>query len=362
MTEQLAVSQLAGRARAVIGEEHVAVPRRPAVDGARDELLAGSALASNQHREVISPHALDLLGNPLHRGAGADKAGKQRLQRALERAAARLRLSIARLAQLEALSQHRTERSKALQRRAGKRARRRENRKSSAGGCTPDWLDRHREGRRRAPFGGGRQRPTTFGIATRGSEQLHVAVRSTNEQHDRLRIAGFQERGRAIARKQRRDGRGIDKTSHKGRVTVHLDADVATGRHGRHMGEGGASIREIRRGTQRLENRRRVGQISRRSRASACRSREPPEFEITESRLVAFAKQVEHADALTEVVIRLDRSARRRVQPATHAEKLPPGPAHGARLDAAGNCVQPLLRVLDPSERQQRFDGNQFGL
>ena len=119
------------------------------------------------------------------------------------------------------------------------------------------------------------------------------------------------------------------------------------------MREGGAGIREIGRGTQRLENRRRVGQVSRRSRAGAgCRG-EPPEFEITEPRLVSFAQQVEHAHALTEVVIRLDRSTGRGVQAATHAEKLPPGPAHGARLDAAGNRVQPLLRVLNPAECQQ---------
>ena len=58
-------------------------------------------------------------------GAGADEAGKQRLERSLDRARRRLGRPLARRAQLESLAQHRAQRAEALQHRRRERPHRR---------------------------------------------------------------------------------------------------------------------------------------------------------------------------------------------------------------------------------------------
>ena len=67
MAEQLAVGQLARGARAVVGQEHAAVPERSGVNRPRHEVLAGAALAGDQHGQVVALQALNLVGDPLHR-------------------------------------------------------------------------------------------------------------------------------------------------------------------------------------------------------------------------------------------------------------------------------------------------------
>ena len=67
MAEQLAVGELPRGARAVVGQEHAAMPRRAGVNGARDEILAGAALAGDQDRQVVALQALNLVGHALHR-------------------------------------------------------------------------------------------------------------------------------------------------------------------------------------------------------------------------------------------------------------------------------------------------------
>ena len=52
MTEQLALDQLLGDRRAVDLDEGLVLAERVAVDGASDQLLAGAALAGDQHRGV----------------------------------------------------------------------------------------------------------------------------------------------------------------------------------------------------------------------------------------------------------------------------------------------------------------------
>ena len=74
VAEQLAVGQLARRARAVVGQEHVRAARRSGVNRARDEVLAGAALAGDQHGQVVALQPLNLIGDALHRGAGADES------------------------------------------------------------------------------------------------------------------------------------------------------------------------------------------------------------------------------------------------------------------------------------------------
>ena len=53
------------------------------MDGPRDQLLARAALAGDQHREVVALQALNLVDDAVHRGAGADESGQQRLERPL---------------------------------------------------------------------------------------------------------------------------------------------------------------------------------------------------------------------------------------------------------------------------------------
>ena len=50
------------------------------MDRAGDEILAGAALAGNQHRQVAALQALNLFGHALHGGAGADESREQRLE------------------------------------------------------------------------------------------------------------------------------------------------------------------------------------------------------------------------------------------------------------------------------------------
>ena len=73
--------------------------RRSGVDRAGDQVLAGAALAGDQHRQVVALHALDLIGDALHRGAGADEPRQQRLELPLERAGGGFERALARAAQ-----------------------------------------------------------------------------------------------------------------------------------------------------------------------------------------------------------------------------------------------------------------------
>ena len=59
-------SSSAGKRRAVHLDERSALPRRGVVDGARHELLAGSALAADQHGDIGIGHPLDQLVNLPH--------------------------------------------------------------------------------------------------------------------------------------------------------------------------------------------------------------------------------------------------------------------------------------------------------
>ena len=147
--EQLAVGQLARRARAVVGQEHRRAARRPGVNRARDQVLAGAALAGDQHGEVAALQALDLIGDALHRRAGADEAGDQRLERRSMAPAAGSQRPLARRAQLEALAQHRAERAEPLQDRRRERPGPPPTAKRGAAAVATDRLDGEQRGRRR---------------------------------------------------------------------------------------------------------------------------------------------------------------------------------------------------------------------
>ncbi len=76
VAEQLAFQQLVRDGRAVhFHERLVAAPRLP-VNHARDNFLAGAALAADQHRGRGVGHLLDGVLHLLHAGAGAEQRGE----------------------------------------------------------------------------------------------------------------------------------------------------------------------------------------------------------------------------------------------------------------------------------------------
>src|SRR6185295_1514888 len=101
--------------------EHVRLARRAGVNRARDEILARTALAGDQHGEVVALQPLDLIGDLLHRRARADEAREERLELPLDGPRGRFGLAFARLTQIEPLPDHRRERPKALENGRGPR-------------------------------------------------------------------------------------------------------------------------------------------------------------------------------------------------------------------------------------------------
>ena len=77
MAEQLALQQGLGDGRAVEGQERRIGAGAVLVDGAGDELLAGAALAGDQHRDVLRRDAADGLVDLAHRrGLAQDRVGR----------------------------------------------------------------------------------------------------------------------------------------------------------------------------------------------------------------------------------------------------------------------------------------------
>ena len=181
MAEELTVGELSRGARAVVGQEHAAAPRRPGVDGARDEVLAGAALARNQHGEVVALHALNLLGDALHGGARADESRQQRLERPLHDAARCVGEPLARGTEIESLPQNRAERAEALAGAPREGPGARHEREPRALLVAAEGLDRHGGGGSGADRPSGRDRQLTRArlVAARRRFQLHLAPTST---------------------------------------------------------------------------------------------------------------------------------------------------------------------------------------
>ena len=79
MAEQLALDELLGNRAAVDGNEGALGPRGEVVQGARDQLLACSALAGDQHRRPGRRDLLQKAQHLLHRGRlGDDATGASR--------------------------------------------------------------------------------------------------------------------------------------------------------------------------------------------------------------------------------------------------------------------------------------------
>src|SRR5256885_6101028 len=88
VAEQLRLEQRLGQRGAVDRDERAAAPRRARVDRAGDELLAGAALALDEHRRGAAGDLLEERHHPAERGARADDRAllEQVVEPLLERA------------------------------------------------------------------------------------------------------------------------------------------------------------------------------------------------------------------------------------------------------------------------------------
>src|SRR5207245_6602312 len=75
MPEQLAFEQVLGDGRAVEGQEWRLGPWAVLIDGSGDQLLAGAALAADQHRDVLSGDAADRFVRSEERRVGEEVSG-----------------------------------------------------------------------------------------------------------------------------------------------------------------------------------------------------------------------------------------------------------------------------------------------
>jgi hypothetical protein len=76
VAEQLALDEGLGHGGQVDGDERPARPRRIVVDGAGDQLLAGAALAGDEHRRRRAGDAADQREDLAHRLAAGDDVGE----------------------------------------------------------------------------------------------------------------------------------------------------------------------------------------------------------------------------------------------------------------------------------------------
>ena len=75
MAVELGLEEGVGEGGAVDGDERLARARAGVVDGARDQLLAGAALAADEHGALRARDHLDLVLEPAHRRALPDERG-----------------------------------------------------------------------------------------------------------------------------------------------------------------------------------------------------------------------------------------------------------------------------------------------
>ncbi len=78
MPEELTVDDLLRRRRAVEREEHGAAALAAGVNRARDQLLSGSRLASDEHGDVRCPDLVNALDHLAHRRARQDEPWNDR--------------------------------------------------------------------------------------------------------------------------------------------------------------------------------------------------------------------------------------------------------------------------------------------
>ena len=329
MAEQLAVGQIPAGRRAVVGQEHRGAAVRADVDGAGDELLAGSALAGDEHRQVVALQPLNLLDDARHRGARRQEAGQQRLERPVGGRADGAGRSVARGAQREALTRdgrdhpeppHRPDGRSAAARR---RARSADPSASRPSGSTTSALAAVRAGRARRDS---RQRPRRVGVAPGVAMHADVAAGQLRRRRPRRRRATASSSAAAVSRPSRSGSaaastirRTIASSASAGEMTSSpVPAFVSSVARG-------AGVGEIALGAELLEDVERLVEMALGDRPRAGLGDEPSEREMAERRLIALAEQIEQRRALREVVIRVGGGAVLRVQRAAQPQVLAPG-------------------------------------
>ena len=308
VAEQLAVGQIAlswscscrgGTSRAA---------RRSDVDRARHELLAGAALAGDEHGQVVALQPLDLIGHAVHRRARAEEAGQQRLERALV-AAARRRWPRRSRAPHNSNPCRATAPNmrKRRMRTIAERTRERDQRDARAVVIAAERLgDQEPLADALSPCAAARAsaRPRRHRIPAMRHD-AHLAGRRHDEDHRGVRFGRLREapwRSRAPA------GRGAPTASIRRRTTASSasagDADEVAGASAASSRARAASTSSRSRCAPSVRNTDAAWSRWRSAeRARARPRREAPERQLAQRGLVALAEQLEDVRALREVVV-----------------------------------------------------------
>ena len=290
----------------------------------------------------------------------------QRLQLSLDGACRRFQRPVARGAELEALAKDRADRAKALQDRLAERPRPATEAKRGRVAVAADRLgDEH-----------GAVAPAIGGCAAPASARAVIERRSRPRRPPQIAsgrrcvkmTAAWASHASSSAvvpsfASSAGSHRGIHDPSHERVVAVHLRADEPPGALTPACARARPASGEVGLGAERLEDRRAHrsdSAVARRPRAG--RTGKLSELQITEPGLIPLAEQIEHADALAEIVVRLGAASRlRRGAGRAVAGTLPRcrcTPRAHSRLPSSPAAPRP--RHL--ARREERLDGDQIRL
>ena len=368
VAEQLAVGEVAARRRAVVGQEHRGAAMRSDVNRPGDQLLAGAALARDEHGQVVALQPLNLLDDARHRGARRQEAGQQRLERsvdggptaaAVERSRAahsakpwRATVAIIRRRRMTGWPIGRGEASEREARPLARRVRA-ARRRCVAAAVAPARAAADRASARAVSS----SHPA---VAT----TLHVAAGELDEHSRAVAVGGFEQRRRGLASEQIGQRRGVHDPPHDRIVGVGRRDDVLAGARAWPSSVArGACVGEIALGAELLEDGVRLVEMALGDRARAGLGDEAAEREMAERGLVALAEQIQQRRALREVVVRVGgapafaRAARRAA-----AGTRPRWPARLRGSSASAARASRCLGFGEPARRGERFGGDERGL
>ena len=350
--------------RAVVGQEHRGAAVRADVDRARDELLAGAALAGDEHGEVVALQPLNLLDDARHRGAGGEKSGQQRLERPIDGGSGAARPSGRARRRARTLPRHGGDHAQAPHDRVADRPRRGDQREARAFGVAAERLDdERRRGRTACPCSAdARERRAPCPRRSRRTAMTRTSPpASCTNTTARVGRRGFEQGRGRLASEQIRQRRRIHDPPHDRIVGVGGRDDVLAG----------ADRWSAARAPPRVSARSRSApscsktadglvEMALGDRARAGLGDEAAEREMAERGLIALAEQIEQRRALREVVVRVGRRAVLRVQRAAQPQVLAPR----RRRDASGSSASAAAASRcsasgEPAGGDQRFGGDE---
>ncbi|HMV67769.1 MAG TPA: caspase family protein, partial [Myxococcota bacterium] len=359
MAEQLAVSEVPPGCRAVIGQEQRATAVRAHMNGACHQLLAGPALACDQHVEVVGLQPLDLVDHAAHHRTRAQETRKHRLERPLARRTGRSRRTLARRGEREPLPRDSGEHAQAADGRVAKGRRPNDEYGARPFRVAPEGrhervgalLQRAFE---RTP------RMLQGGVAL-APDGLHDRdpVRRVDEHHGCHGITRFEQRGRGFTIQQFGELCRLHDPAHQRIVCVGLRDDVLASAEPAQEPARGFGVEEVPRGAEFLEHRCRRIEMALRHRPCAGMGEQAADGEAAARGQVTLPEQVEQRATLGVVVIGLGRAIPLLVQQATDPEVLGPDRRRGARRQLLGHLLQARLCRFEATVRRQRFRRNQ---